>query len=1045
MKPILLALLATASIAQANILITEVNSNSAGADFFELYNHGASAIDLTGWKWTDNEANFNGTKQVTFGSVTIPAGGVLVVMQGNGTTNTVASFRTAWNNLSAGVAVVDILGPGLASDDAVVLFNAAGNVAASFNYGTSAISATLGNSTTVSINPATQSNGTPARGGHAGPSVSPTGSGIGNAISAVWTVASGTASPRHTFATAGSLGAYAQTGSSTSVGSPGVLGTASGLNTPPLFTGASETYWRVERNFNLSTFRVTATDVDPGQSVTLSVVSKPAWLSFNTGNGQFSGLAPASGDYTVIIRATDNAAPTASTDRTYTLKVFGNNSPVLLNEYNAVSSSNFLGGGTVDSPTFTDSFFGRVTGNGGEWFELVVVGNGSAGSTVDMRGWKIDVVSDTGTRTLALSQHPYWQNVVSGTLLTFTVNSAANGGADTEIHKASRLHDPGGNPNQVGNLRGYVWSNIWIQDSLFVDKAASTFSDSLGINQSATQFVLRNSAGVAFYGPAGEGIASVLDAGIPTTLIGVSSSEALQLEVNPAPSVDPLFGAYKDITSSSFGNPNLWSEGAASQQFGSFVLANSPPQFTTQPIQNARGSYSYVIGRSDPNSHSVALSATGLPSFLSLSGNTLATNRALTITDAGVYPITIVANDGQGSANLSYQSFNLTVFHSAPKVILNEYNAVSGSNLIGGSLATAVDTHFGRIAGNGGDWVEFVVVGNDTAGTVDMRGWSIEVGHGRFGGFKRTSTLLLSQHADWAAVPTGTILTFSEKNTAEGGLNTGFPIRNRRATLGDTWINVCMGDTVYLTFTNEATNGYTILNGSASGVDIDDETTQFQVRDSLGRVEFGPAGEGIAPLSGISATEIFELEGHPRSTVSPLVTSNDLAMPPTLGYDDGASGSTFGFPNDWTLTPSGTAVQDFTPFILVPDGFTTWISAFSPPPANTTKGGDSDGDGRINYLEYVFGGDPRFADAEPAQTVAKSPTLLTWSFAIRNDNAIPYSLTRSVNLTQWFNFVSPTVQVVPHPTLAGFNLVTLTATPNAVDGKEFVRVAVVVP
>lgn len=48
------ALLAGASHAPAQILISEINSNGTGGDFFEIYNAGSSAVDLGGWKWVDN-------------------------------------------------------------------------------------------------------------------------------------------------------------------------------------------------------------------------------------------------------------------------------------------------------------------------------------------------------------------------------------------------------------------------------------------------------------------------------------------------------------------------------------------------------------------------------------------------------------------------------------------------------------------------------------------------------------------------------------------------------------------------------------------------------------------------------------------------------------------------------------------------------------------------------------------------------------------------------------------------------------------------------
>ena len=51
--------------------------------------------------------------------------------------------------------------------------------------------------------------------------------------------------------------------------------------------------------------------------------------------------------------------------------------PLILNEYNAVGSTDFLNGGDpnadVDGGFASDSYFGRVAGNGGDWFELVVV------------------------------------------------------------------------------------------------------------------------------------------------------------------------------------------------------------------------------------------------------------------------------------------------------------------------------------------------------------------------------------------------------------------------------------------------------------------------------------------------------------------------------------------------------------------------------------------------------------------------------------------------------------------------------------------------
>ena len=66
------ALLAGASHAPAQILISEINSNGTGGDFFEIYNAGSSAVDLGGWKWVDNAKvtdggpSFNGARAYAF-------------------------------------------------------------------------------------------------------------------------------------------------------------------------------------------------------------------------------------------------------------------------------------------------------------------------------------------------------------------------------------------------------------------------------------------------------------------------------------------------------------------------------------------------------------------------------------------------------------------------------------------------------------------------------------------------------------------------------------------------------------------------------------------------------------------------------------------------------------------------------------------------------------------------------------------------------------------------------------------------------------------
>ena len=212
-------LAASTLLAQADIIITEVNSNSAGGDFFELHNTGASAVDLTGWKWDDD--SLTPSSGATFGSISIPAGGVLVVS--NGTTGTEAAFKTAWN-LTGDVSVVATGGPGLGGNDAVILFDTANNVIASFNYKSAAFTAN-----SITLQPFARPGAAAPLGGHAGPSA---GSAFGDAVSAVWDGVSN-ASPVYVPAAVGSLNVRSQSGSITSIGSPGTNGLFPVAYVPP--------------------------------------------------------------------------------------------------------------------------------------------------------------------------------------------------------------------------------------------------------------------------------------------------------------------------------------------------------------------------------------------------------------------------------------------------------------------------------------------------------------------------------------------------------------------------------------------------------------------------------------------------------------------------------------------------------------------------------------------------------------------------------------------------------------------------------------------
>jgi len=226
------ALLAGASQSQALILITEVNSNGAGGDFFEIYNTGSSSVDLTGWRWSDRDVrSWSGAS--IFDSDTLNPGEVAVIGVGSnsasptplfGSATANSAFRSSWGLLSS----VKMLtwtgtGAGLGSGDGVVLFNSTGNLAASLIYRVlpTAEFATQSDGSTVQLSTFIKATSPqPSANGHAG--VMRGGIWTDYLNLSYW----GSTAENPTYfssSTVGFGGAFANASSSTTIGSPGVV------------------------------------------------------------------------------------------------------------------------------------------------------------------------------------------------------------------------------------------------------------------------------------------------------------------------------------------------------------------------------------------------------------------------------------------------------------------------------------------------------------------------------------------------------------------------------------------------------------------------------------------------------------------------------------------------------------------------------------------------------------------------------------------------------------------------------------------------------
>ncbi|WP_170267079.1 lamin tail domain-containing protein [Brevifollis gellanilyticus] len=188
-------------VPQAQLILTEINSNAAGGDFWELTNVGNAAQDMSNWKWIDGGQSLPAPAAQTFAPGSSIAAGETVVIITDTTDST--AFLGTWGSLPGIQKLVG--GPGLGQNDSVRLYDNNDNLIFTFTYGAGGF---------------TQSGGSAAAGGHAGVSAG----GVA-AQSAVIDPAFGTgAGRRYRGATVGVDGGYANTSGGSNIGSPGVTG-----------------------------------------------------------------------------------------------------------------------------------------------------------------------------------------------------------------------------------------------------------------------------------------------------------------------------------------------------------------------------------------------------------------------------------------------------------------------------------------------------------------------------------------------------------------------------------------------------------------------------------------------------------------------------------------------------------------------------------------------------------------------------------------------------------------------------------------------------
>ena len=207
--------------------------------------------------------------------------------------------------------------------------------------------------------------------------------------------------------------------------------------------------------------------------------------------------------------------------------------PLVLNEWNAVSSSNTL--------AVPDPAFGAVAGNGGDWFELVVVED-----QLDIRGWKL-VLSDNDGAGPAVRDEFVFTNaselaeLESGLIITVS-----------EDRPDDLAYAP-----VDGDWHINFQANGLDSGQFFTAVSQENFDT----NHDDWQLAIYDAAGELVFGPAGEGIGD---------LTGVNSAEIGELETDPGLGVNRLID-YGDGDGSTYGKPNVTA--GAAQDFSAIAWA----------------------------------------------------------------------------------------------------------------------------------------------------------------------------------------------------------------------------------------------------------------------------------------------------------------------------------------------------------------------------------------------------------------------------------------------------------------------------------------
>lgn len=268
---------------------------------------------------------------------------------------------------------------------------------------------------------------------------------------------------------------------------------------------------------------------DPdGDPLSIGMFPSPSGVTLGVTTGQFAGTADVAGTTVSLISIFDS--DTNRTDQETTWHVIPapeGPSSLVLNEYNAVSPSSELSGG------FDPAFGEGVLGNGGDWFEFVVVQD-----QLDIRGWSIELWDRdnndemlTNSATLTFADADELKALPSGTIITISEDRVDDISLDVD----------------TDDWHINLQSNDLDEGAFITADSQENFNSS----RSNQNVIIRNADGENVSPVVGETRAWDDQVG------GVGSGEVMSLCADPTEAhVDPINDYLDNLFSSSFGAPN---------------------------------------------------------------------------------------------------------------------------------------------------------------------------------------------------------------------------------------------------------------------------------------------------------------------------------------------------------------------------------------------------------------------------------------------------------------------------------------------------------